>query len=220
MDSTALFLVSSIVREMVRVCLNNVEYYNDGGNGDYIKQMFILTHNVYFFKEIVYGQISKYESTSFYLIRKQGNVSDVKLCVRKSLEVPTEQENFSPVQNSYAALWTELNEVSSSVTVQNVMRRILEYYFMQLCGYDGNDIRDIVLGEKNRHKFIKQVDGQNPDMTEYHLAESLLAFISSSQGIMDGLNYVDDCEDVDAYRRVFKSIFEILGQDQHYRMMV
>lgn len=220
MDSTALFLVSSIVREMVRVCLNNVEYYNDGGNGDYIKQMFILTHNVYFFKEIVYGQISKYESTSFYLIRKQGNVSDVKLCVRKSLEVPTEQENFSPVQNSYAALWTELNEVSSSVTVQNVMRRILEYYFMQLCGYDGNDVRDIVLGEKNRHKFIKQVEGQKPDMTEYHLAESLLAFISSSHGIMDGLHYVDDCEDVDAYRRVFKSIFEILGQDQHYRMMV
>lgn len=220
MDSTALFLVSSIVREMVRVCLNNVEYYNDGENGDYIKQIFILTHNVYFFKEIIYGLISKYESTSFYLIRKQGNVSNVKLCVRKSLEAPTEQENFSPVQNSYAALWAELNEVTSSVTVQNVMRRILEYYFMQLCGYDGNDIRDIVLGEKNRHRFIKQVEGQKPDMTEYHLAESLLAFISSSHGIMDGLNYVDDCEDVDAYRRVFKNIFEVLGQDQHYRMMV
>lgn len=91
---------------------------------------------------------------------------------------------------------------------------------MQLCGYDGNDIRDIVLGEKNRHRFIKQVEGQKPDMTEYHLAESLLAFISSSHGIMDGVNYVDDCEDVDAYRRVFKNIFEVLGQDQHYRMMV
>lgn len=220
MDSTALFLVSSIVREMVRVCLNNVEYYNDGENGDYIKQIFILTHNVYFYKEIVYGQVPKYESTSFYLIRKQGNVSDVKLCVRNSPDAPSALENFSPVQNSYSALWTELNEVTSSITIQNVMRRILEYYFMQLCGYDGNNVRDIVLGEKNRDKFIKKIEGQKPDMTEYHLAESLLAFITSSHGIMDGLNYVDDCEDVDAYRRVFKRIFEVLCQDQHYRMMI
>lgn len=124
------------------------------------RSLFLLTMFI-FFKEIIYGLISKYESTSFYLIRKQGNVSNVKLWVRKSLEAPTEQENFSPVPNSYAALWAELNEVTSSVTVQNVMRRILEYYFMQLCGYDGNDIRDIVLGEKTDIDLLSRLRGKN-----------------------------------------------------------
>jgi len=38
-------------------------------------------------------------------------------------------------------------------------------------------------------------------------------------GISDGLNYVEDCEDVEAYKRVFKMIFDALGQIQHYKMM-
>lgn len=47
MDSTALFLISAIVREMVNVCRNNTEYMNPKVPGDYIKQLFVLTHNVY-----------------------------------------------------------------------------------------------------------------------------------------------------------------------------
>jgi hypothetical protein len=53
----------------------------------------------------------------------------------------------------------------------NVIHRILEYYFMQLCGYDG-------------------------------------------------LNYVDDCADINLYKTVFKLIFEALQQEQHYKMMM
>lgn len=29
-----------------------------------------------------------------------------------------------------------------------------------------------------------------------------------------------DCEDVDAYKRVFQMIFEPLGQSQHYKIMI
>lgn len=99
------------------------------------------------------------------------------------------------------------------------MRRILEYYFLQLCGYEGSDIRELVLEkEENRKMFIKQVEGQKPDMTDYQLASSLLAYINNPNGISDGLNYVEDCDDVEAYKRVFKMIFEALHQSQHYEM--
>lgn len=49
-------------------------------------------------------------------------------------------------------------------------------------------------------------------MTDYQLASSLLAYINNPNGISDGLNYVEDCDDVDAYKRVFALIFEALGQ--------
>lgn len=220
MDSTALFLVSAIVREMINVCRNNTEYLNPKVPGDYIKQLFILTHNVYFHREITYKQVGYYNCTSFYMIRKNDNISTIKLCKRQSKEVPSEEENYNPVQNSYAALWDELRDIQTTIPALNVMRRILEYYFLQLCGYEGSDLREIVLEKKeNRDKFIKTVEGQQPDMTDYQLASSLLAYINNPNGISDGLNYVEDCDDVDAYKRVFEMIFDALGQSQHYKMM-
>lgn len=220
MDSTALFLVSAIVREMINVCRNNTEYLNPQVPGDYIKQLFILTHNVYFHREVTYQQVGYFNCTSFYMIRKNDNISTLKLCKRQSKDVPTEEENYNPVQNSYAALWDELREIKSTIPALNVMRRILEFYFLQLCGYEGSDLRSIVLEKKeNRDKFIKQIEGEQPDMTDYQLASSLLAYINNPNGISDGLNYVEDCEDADAYKRVFRMIFDALGQSQHYKMM-
>ena len=220
MDSTALFIVSAIVREMINVCRNNTEYLNPQVPGDYIKQLFILTHNVYFHREVTYQQVGYYNCASFYMIRKNDNVSTVKLCKRQNKEIPSEEENYNPVQNSYAALWDELRDLHSTIPALNVMRRILEYYFLQLCGYEGSDLRSIVLEKKeNREKFIKQVEGEKPDMTDYQLASSLLAYINNPNGISDGLNYVEDCEDAEAYKRVFQMIFDALGQSQHYKMM-
>lgn len=220
MDSTALFIVSAIVREMINICRNNTEYLNPQVPGDYIKQLFILTHNVYFHREVTYQQVGYYNCTSFYMIRKNDNVSTVKLCKRQNKEIPSEEENYNPVQNSYAALWDELRDLHSTIPALNVMRRILEYYFLQLCGYEGSDLRSIVLEKKeNREKFIKQVEGEKPDMTDYQLASSLLAYINNPNGISDGLNYVEDCEDAEAYKRVFQMIFDALGQSQHYKMM-
>lgn len=220
MDSTALFIVSAIVREMINVCRNNTEYLNPQVPGDYIKQLFILTHNVYFHREVTYQQVGYYNCTSFYMIRKNDNVSTVKLCKRQNKEIPSEEENYNPVQNSYAALWDELRDLHSTIPALNVMRRILEYYFLQLCGYEGSDLRSIVLEKKeNREKFIKQVEGEKPDMTDYQLASSLLAYINNPNGISDGLNYVEDCEDAEAYKRVFQMIFDALGQSQHYKIM-
>lgn len=221
MDSTALFLVSSIVREMINVCRNNTEYKNPKVPGDYIKQIFILTHNVYFHREITYQQVGYYECTSFYIIRKAGNVSHVHLCERTKEDAKTDMENYNPVQNSYAALWDELRETTSVIPALNIMRRILEYYFLELCGYEGSSLREELLEkEENKKKFIKEIPGSEPDMTDYQLASTMLAYINNPNGITDGLNLiVEDYDDVNVYKRVFKRIFEVMKQNQHYDMM-
>lgn len=222
MDSSVLFIVSTLVREMVGVCFNNAEYREEEQEvvGDYIKQIFVLTHNVYFHREITYNHVSRFRCVSFYTVNKASNISSIKHCVRQSQRVPSEQENYNPVQNSYAALWNEYKEVSSAIPTMNVIRRILEYYFMQLCGYDGADIRKKILVE-NKPKFVDTPAEGLPDYTKYHLATAMLSYINTnSVGFSDGLNFIDDCTDIALYKDVFKLIFEALQQEQHYKMMM
>lgn len=60
MDSSALFIVSALVREMLGVCSNNVRLEDHEYEGTYIKQMFILTHNAFFHREITYNMVGHY----------------------------------------------------------------------------------------------------------------------------------------------------------------
>ena len=125
------------------------------------------------------------------------------------------------MQSSYAALWEELRDADSVIPALNVMRRILESYFLQLCGYEGTSLREQLLEDpENRKNFIKEVPGGQPDMTDYELASTMLAYINNPNGITDGLNLVvEDYDDVDMYKRVFKQIFYVMHQNQHYDMM-
>jgi wobble nucleotide-excising tRNase len=207
------------VREMVEVCYNNTHYLDQKVQGDYIKQIFILTHNPYFHREITLHQEKRYQSVSFFMIYKTDNVSSVKLCERQNVKIPTEKENYNPVKNSYVDMWDDLKKQNSPIPVLNAMRRILEYYFLQLCGYEGTDIRKIVL-EDNKDKFVVSIKGAQPDYSRYHLADAMLSYISNSNGISDGLNYFEDFADVEQYKAVFKLIFESLQQEQHYNIMM
>ena len=220
MDSNALFIVSSLAREMVEICENNVSLEDEHIQGDFIKQIFILTHNAYFHREITYNKVNRYHYVSFYLISKANNVSTIKLCTQPNPNIPTELENYNPVQNSYAALWDEYKDLRSAIPLLNVIRRILEYYFMQLCGYDGVSLRQRILRD-NKDKFVTTDELGKEDYTQYQIASAMLSYISTNSfGLNEGINYVDYCMDPSQCRATFKMIFELMHQDQHYKMMM
>lgn len=220
MDNTALFIVSRMVREMIGICRNNTEHRDPDTQSDNIKQLFILTHNVQFHHEISYDQTGYFDCTSFYVIHKSENASDVKLCKRKSREVPSEEENYNPIQNSYAAMWEELRDLNAAIPTINVMRRILEYYFLQLCGYEGSELRHIVLDKiECCENLLSSSDNVRNKTAAFRLASSLMKYIGDSDGIVGSVGYAEDCDDVDSYRFVFKMIFEIMGHTQHYNLM-
>lgn len=219
MDSSALFIVSSLVREMIGVCSNNAGLAKSDYEGTYIQQLFILTHNAFFHREITYNMVRHYRYASFYKINKKNNVSTIELCVEEAKKVSDKDKNYNPVQNSYSALWTEYSNLTTTIPLMNVMRRILEYYFLQLCGYEGHDLAKKVLEDK-KDRFITPIEGAAPDMTRFHLAKSMLAYMHSSDTFNDGLNFVDESMDCDQYRVVFKTIFEVLDQSQHYDRMM
>lgn len=214
MDSKALFVVGALVRKMIEICRNNADNRNALVAGNFIKQIFILTHNTYFHREVSYPHVKRYQFVSFYLIQKRDGKSFIRLCECQNPNCPSEQMNVNPVKNSYAALWEEYKEVSSPIPLMNIIRRILEYYFLQLCGYEGESLRKRIL-EDHKEDFIC-----NNDYTKFDMASSMLSYISSTEhGINDDMHYVDDCSDTDICRDTFRMIFQHMGQEQHFEMM-
>ena len=102
----------------------------------------------------------------------------------------------------------------------NVMRRILEYYFMQIVGYERSGLHQAILDDARTDGRFKNEDGT--DNTErYMIASSLLSYLdTSTAGLNDGFNFVEDSMDAEECRKVFAMIFEIMGQKQHYDMMI
>ena len=219
MDSSSLFIVSAQIRKMIEICRNNADSRNPVVQGNFIKQIFILTHNAYFHREVAYAYADRYEFVTYYLIKKRNGKSSITPCERMNPECPTEKINVNPVKNSYAALWDEYREVDSPVPLMNVIRQILEYYFLQLCGYEGLTLRQRIL-EENKDKFVTN-DGGVEDYTKYDTAASMLSYISTdSKGINDGTYFIDDSMDTDLCRTTFEMIFDCMKQEQHYNMMM
>ena len=111
----------------------------------------------------------------------------------------------------------EYHERQKPITLMNVTRKILEYYFLQLCGYDGAELRKAILVD-GRPSFFDEFG--NEDKEQFDLAQSMLAYISPERiGFNDGLHYVEESADPDVCKAIFKKIFEIMKQGQHYKMM-
>lgn len=220
MDSGSLFIVSTLVRQMIEVCRNNADNRSRTADGNFIKQIFIPTHNAYFHREISYSYLSRYEFASFYLVRKLNMKSTIKLCDDVNPNIPAERINVNPVKNSYAALWDEYREVKSAVPLMNVIRRILEHCFLQLCGYEGAALRHVILVEGKADGRFKDADG-NDDEEKFQLASAMLAYINANSiGMNDGMDFAEESLNVEECRQIFEMIFDAMNQRQHYDMMM
>lgn len=186
LDSDILFIVGSLIKglfEEVRA-----------GTG-YIKQIFILTHNVYFHKEVTFNpkrqDVAKNEE-SFWVVRKSDSGSKL------------EMHNSNPIKTSYELLWSEIRRPDrSKLTIQNTMRRILENYFKILGGVDPDKICAMFEG---KDKLI---------------CKSLFSWINDgSHSAYDDLFVAIDDGMVETYLKVFKAIFEKSDQLAHYKMMM
>lgn len=219
MDSGALFTVATLVREMVNVCHNNFE--GKAGADNHIRQFFCLTHNPYFFKEIAYNRIADFECVSIFELKKgAGNHSAIKPCTVKSGQVGGGKVNYSPVRNTYDALWDEYKKTDDPITLINVSRRILEYYFLQLCGYSDGDLKADLL-EKNRDKFEVPRDDGSMDKGKYYAVAAMVDMLNAgARGFNDGLYFDVESIELDQIREAFKTIFDIRKQDRHYKMMM
>jgi wobble nucleotide-excising tRNase len=162
----------------------------------HIKQVFVLTHNVYFHKEITFhkdrsaGQA--FNEETFWIIRKVDGKSTVQ------------KYPINPIKTSYDLLWSEIRDSSPQAPgVQNAMRRILEYYFRILGGIGYDEIVDLFDGE------------------EKLICKALFSWVNDgSHSIPDDVFMTFDDGSVQKQREVFKNIFVKTKQSNHYNMMM
>lgn len=188
LDSNILFIVSVLVKELIK------ETTKEETN---IKQVIILTHNTYFYKNITYD-LKRYQGKySFWIINKDNNISKIK----------SYKEN--PIKNSYELLWQEVKQAkennASWVSLQNVMRRIIEYYFRILGGFEHNH---------NLSECFENIE-------EKQVCNSFISwFNDGSHGISDDLFVQSQDISIETYLKVFENIFKITGHEAHYKMMM
>lgn len=184
LDSDILFVVSTLIKSLC----------DEVAKGEsHLKQVFVMTHNVYFHRQVTYGH-NKREGpdNTFWVIRKNATGSQI-----------TKYE-ANPVRSSYELLWSELRDGNrSNFAVQNAMRRILEHYFKILGGMTFRDIAQEFEGDDRR------------------IYNSLISWMhaGSHHAIDDLYVYIEDAT-IDAYLRVFKEIFRKCDQLAHYEMMM
>ena len=147
LDSNILFIVSYLVRDIIAQCL-------DGGN---IKQVFVLTHNIYFHQEIAFKGARKNNKETkerFWVLRK----------VNEDTSIADYQDN--QINSSYELLWREYkNPNIESALICNTMRRILEHYFN-------------VIRHKNYEKIINMFEGQ-----DRIICKALLPYINTGSHV-------------------------------------
>lgn len=188
LDSTVLFVVSTLIKGVIS------SIKSGAGN---IKQLILLTHNVYFHKEasFVNGREQSNGQTNYWILRKNNGHSGLQSF-----------GSNNPIQTSYELLWKELTykEHNSGITIQNTMRRIIENYF-KILGKFGDD--DLI------HKFA--------DREEQEICRSLLSWVNDgSHSVGDDLYMELQQDAVEKYLKVFKDIFVLTNHEGHYQMMM
>lgn len=187
LDSNVLFIVSTLVKEIAK------KIKTDEGN---IKQLILLTHNVYFHKEVSYeGLNRKGQKPFFWILRKNNNQSIIHSYGEQN-----------PIQSSYELLWREIKEWehNSGITIQNTMRRILENFYS-------------ILGNKRDDFLINKFESRE----EKDICRSLLSWTNEGSHTLPDDLYIEAPDDtIVKYIDVFKNIFYHTENRGHYLMMM
>lgn len=188
LDSDILFIVSSLIKGLFEEVRSGVGH---------IKQIFVLTHNVYFHKEVTFNpKRSKKESMrseeTFWVARKLNAISKL------------EKHSTNPIKTSYELLWAELRRPDrSNLTIQNTLRKILENYFKILGGVDPDKIGAMFEG---REKLI---------------CKALFSWVNDGSHFAHDDLYVSiDDSMIESYLKVFRAIFQKSEHIAHYKMMM
>jgi hypothetical protein len=189
LDSNILFIVSTLLKDFIK----NIK--EEKGN---IVQLILFTHNIYFHKEVSFVDMRNNDSkniTNYWILRKNGNISSIQA-----------YEEKNPIQTSYQLLWSEMrnDNISSILSIQNIMRRILENYFKLL----GNITDETIID-----KF--------PTIPDKQICKSLYYWINDGSHSLNEDIELELAEyTIQNYKDVLKKIFEYSGHIAHYNMMM
>lgn len=182
LDGDALFIVSQLIRRTIEEIRSKKSS---------IKQIIVLTHNVYFHTEVSYkkdNRTEKLNDETFWILRKEHDFSTIR------------QYDSNPIHSSYELLWREVKENPDSLTLDITLRRIIESHFKTPGGISIEEILN------------------NLDESDKIVAHSLFAWSNSGPGALTDDLYAT--HERDQYLKVFRNIFDQTHQMEHYHLMM
>lgn len=215
MDSQVLFIVSTLINRLIKhkdkqkldkVNTDKQKSYKTDFSNKKINQVFIFTHNYYFYKEIAMTKRPICKSQSHYLVSKNSN-DETFITKREYKEC-----------DDYSLMWNTLKEVKDKINgenheqnimLANLFRRILESYanFIGL----GHDAWATVFQDTDK------------DSTEHYLKCAFISMINDESHKVSPFDsmYFQRIHNENPLTlfKVFESIFNVIGKEHYEKMM-
>ena len=204
LDSQALFVVATLIHDLIRQKGKSPKSDLQQFLNTAIDQVYVLTHNQYFYKEVSFDRRPICTDWWHLVISKINNKTKVV------------GDRYRKVFDDYSLLWKSLKDVKAAmpgnatmnILIANTMRRIIDSY-VNFIGI-GKDTWAVVLNE----------DKNNP---EYYIKCAFISTINDESHkitALDGVYYQKIInEQPQILFDVFISIFKSIGKE-HYEMMM
>ena len=164
---------------------------------DKYEQIFILTHSLYFFYELVdrneHKKKPKEEDKKQKLFRMTKNTEGSQIL----------KMEYSEIQNDYQSYWQIIKDDNSQcqAVIANCMRNIIEYFFGFIEKKNLNNVSQKIELKDNKYQaFFRYIN------RESH---------SEQQNISDTSEF-----DYNAFKEAFRLVFEKNGYEEHYNKMM
>lgn len=209
LDSKVLFVITTLIHQLAKYKGNSNRLDRQEFANPSIEQLYVLTHNYYFYKEVSFSRRPINTSVKHHVLEKVNNVTHV-----------TSSENCT-IKNDYTMMWDNLkkckasagSDKSQNVMIANTMRRVIDTY-MEFTGCKRGEATTATWTALNSY-----TDGS----PEQIVASAFISFIndeSHAVSVFDDMYYTSLInQEPSVIFTVFKSLFENIGKE-HYEMMM
>jgi len=124
LDSNVLFIVSTLIHQLIWRKGHDNKPNKQAFRNENIEQVFILTHNLYFYKEVSFDKRAICTDYWHYKISKNNNTTEIT------------GERNKTITDDYSLLWKTIkktkenipSDASGNIAISNLMRRIIDSY--------------------------------------------------------------------------------------------
>lgn len=202
LDSQSLFVVSTLIRELIKRKAEEPKPERKELANQNISQVFLFTHNFYFYKEVSFSRRLICTDYWHYNVIKINNITQIKDGYNKTIE------------DDYSLLWNTLKESkknidlsTNNIMISNTMRRILETY-----------INFVGIGADP----WQLISNEDTNSSSYYIKSAFISIINeeSHKVFLDSTYYHKITkEHPQILYDIFKDIFKVIGKSHYEQMM-
>lgn len=204
LDCQALFIVSTLIQNLIQKKGSGTKPERMSFKNESIEQVFIFTHNIYFYKEVTLERRPICTDYWHFKLIKMNNITQITGDYNKT------------ITDDYTLLWNSIRELklnlpsnsSLNILIANTMRRVIETY-VNFIGYSSDS-----------WGALYSIDQNDP---KYYIKSAFVSVINDESHKVTALDSIYYQKIINEHPQVlfdvFKEIFKTIGKE-HYEMML